>query len=92
MKVPIFKAHGDDTDREYQGFYFAMPRTTYCFSEDYKRFPVKICHFILFDEMTDWGLLNRPKSATIDPSTLVQIGYVDTDDVNYIPGEWIKEN
>ena len=42
MKVPIFKAHGDDTDREYQGFYFAMPNTTYCFSNDYRNFPVFI--------------------------------------------------
>ena len=27
---------------------------------------------------------------TIDPSTLVQVGYVDTEDINYIPREWIK--
>lgn len=40
--------------------------------------------------MTDWGLPNQPTIATIDPSTLVQVGYVDTEDVNYIPGEWIK--
>ena len=90
MKVPIFKAHGDDTDREFQGFYFAMPRTTYCIREDYERNPVDILHFIVFDKMTDWGLPNEPMIATIDPSTLVQIGYVDTEDVNYIPREWIK--
>lgn len=92
MKVPIYKAHGDDTDREFQGFYFAMPETTYCFSEDYKNFPVKIKHYIAFDEMIDWGLPNQPRIATIDPSTLVQVGYVNTEDVNYIPREWIKED
>lgn len=90
MKVPIFKAHGDDTDREFQGFYFAMPETTFCFSEDYKNNSVKIKHYIVFDKMTDWGLPNHPMIATIDPSTLVQVGYVDTEDVNYIPREWIK--
>ena len=90
MKIPIFKAHGDDTDRNFEGFYFAMPETTCCFSDDYKNVPVKIKHYIAFHEMTDWGLPNQPKIATIDPSTLVQVGYVDTEDVNYIPEEWIK--
>jgi hypothetical protein len=90
MKVPIFKAHRDDTDREFKGFYFAMPETTYCFSEDYKNFPVKIKHDIVFHEMTDWGLPNQPRIATVDPLTLVPMGYVDTDNVNYIPREWIK--
>lgn len=90
MKVPVFKAHGDDIDRDFEGFYFAMPETTYCFSDDYRSIPVKIKHYIAFDEMTDWGLPNQPRIATIDPSTLVQVGYVDTEDVNYIPGEWIR--
>lgn len=92
MKIPIYKAHGDNTDKEFEGFYFAMPETTYCMSEDYERFPVNILHFIVFDTMTDWGLPNQPRIATIDPSTLVQVGYVDTEDVNYIPREWIKED
>ena len=90
MKVPIYKAHGNDIDREFQGFYFAMPETTYCIDSDYQDNPVKILHFIVFNMMTDWGLPNQPKIATIDPSTLVQVGYVDTEDVNYIPRDWIK--
>ena len=90
MKVPIFRAHGDDIDRDFEGFYFAMPETTYCFSDDYKNVPVKIKHYIVFHEMTDWGLPNQPKIVTIDPSTLVQVGFVDTEDGNYIPGKWIK--
>lgn len=91
MKVPIYKAHGDDTDREFKGFYFAMPETTYCFSEDYKNHPVKIKHFIVFDEMTDWGLPNQPRIATIDPSTLEQIGWVETNVDIYNPSEWIRD-
>ena len=85
MKVPIFKAHGNDTDREYEGFYFAMSRTPYCIREDYERNPADILHFIVTDTMMDWGLSNQPTIAIINPSTLVQVGYFDTEDVNYIP-------
>lgn len=88
MKIPVFKAHGDDVDMEFTGFYFAMPQTTYCISEDYEHNPVKILHFIVFDTMTDWGLPNQPKIASIDPTTLKQVGWVDSDYTIYNPDKW----
>ena len=32
--------------------------TTYCFTEDYEKYPVKTLHFIAEECMTDWGLPN----------------------------------
>lgn len=34
-------------------------KTTYCFKEDYDKYPDNTEYFISFDEMTDWGLPNR---------------------------------
>ena len=91
MKVPYYKAIDKDSRYEVKGFYFEYPSTTYCFDIDYQKYPVKIISCLVYDEMSDWGLPNRPMLCqNIDKSTLELIGYIDTDNEQYIPKEWIK--
>lgn len=76
--IPVFKAKDEDSDLWVTGFYFAYPETTYCFTEDYERHPVKIVHCITFHMMTDWCLPNRPTVCNIDIDTLELVGWVDS--------------
>ena len=90
MKIPYVKAINKETEKEIKGFYIEYPETTYCFSEDYNAFPIKLKKCIVFHEMTDWGLPNRLMVCdSIDESTLQIIGYVDTDISIYSPSNWI---
>lgn len=54
------------------GYYLSRAETTYCFAEDYKKYPVKTLHFIAEERMTDWGLPNDFRLYEIDPNTLCQ--------------------
>lgn len=70
-----FRAKGDDDqtkDRWFYGGYAQLDDTTYCVKEDYDMHPENTKHYIIFDEMTDWGLPNRHLRATINPETLGQ--------------------
>ena len=55
-----------------EGYYCKTSDTTYAFSEDYDRHPVPEHHCILVDEITDWGLPNRPTLHEVDPVTIGQ--------------------
>ena len=55
-----------------EGYYLSRKETTYCFTEDYERNPVKTLHYIAVDSMTDWGLPNEFRCYEIDPDTLCQ--------------------
>lgn len=60
------------------GYYIQKQETTYCFKEDYDANLDNSKHYILWDEMTDWGLPNRHLVIDIDPNTLCQfIGKYD---------------
>lgn len=85
MKVPYIKAIDKDTGKEVQGFYFEYPETSYCFTEDYEKSPVKMIPCVVFYTMTDWGLPNRPMLCqNIDKDSIKLIRYVDIDENNYI--------
>lgn len=53
-----------------EGFYCNMAETTYAFEDDYREFPVPIHHYMIVEEMTDWGLPNKLRLYPIDPDTL----------------------
>ena len=72
MRQILFKAKLKNKDRWIEGFYCSKKDTTYCFKEDYERNPVETRHYIIRDEMTDWGLPNELRLYEIDPSTLCQ--------------------
>ena len=75
MRNRLFKALGaDEADKThwYTGYYWRTQDTTYCIALDYDENPNNTHHYILFDEMTDWGLPNRKLRADINPATLCE--------------------
>lgn len=92
MRIPYVKAKDSESDNVVKGFYFEYPETTYCFKEDYEREPkVKLIPCVMTYKMTDWGLPNVPMIyIPIDKSTLEIIGYIDTDNDFYIPGNYVE--
>lgn len=60
-----------------EGYYLSRKETTYCFAEDYEKYPVSTLHFIAEERMTDWGLPNAFRLYEIDPETLCQLIQTD---------------
>ena len=75
MREIKFRAKGNDEEtknRWFKGYYCRLNDTTYCFKEDYDRDQNNTKHYIVFEEMVDWGLPNRHLRADIDVNTLGQ--------------------
>lgn len=89
-KFPIYKAKMIDKDRYVRGFYFAYPKTTYCFTTDYINNPVKIIHCIVTHKTGDWGLPNEPRLYQIDIDTLEQVGEFNALRKKYGDEPWIE--
>lgn len=76
MREILFKAKLKDwktnpqQNKWVEGYYLSRKETTYCFTEDYERNPVKSLHYIAVDSMTDWGLPNEFRCYEINPDTL----------------------
>ncbi|MDD3337836.1 MAG: YopX family protein [Lachnospiraceae bacterium] len=75
MRSILYKGKGTDKKDKnhwYKGCYYHTQDTSYCFSEDNAAHPKNDHHYILFDQMTDWGLPNRKLRADINPDTLCE--------------------
>ena len=70
LDTQLCKAKLLNSDTWIIGYYASRQETTYCFKEDYDRSPVKTHHYIICDEMTDWGLPNELRPYEIDINTL----------------------
>lgn len=80
MDRHICKAKRKDNGEWVHGYYACLNDTTYCFKEDYEMHPDNTKHYIIVDEMTDWGLPNKHKLIEVDPDTVCQcIGWHDSD-------------
>lgn len=89
-RIPYFEAKIKGQERFIEGFYFAYPETTYCFTEDYERHPVEIIHCIVTHRMSDWSLPNHAECFRIEPDTLRQIGWFDSDRRSYGTEAWYE--
>ncbi len=72
MREILFRGKDLETGRWYEGYYMALSDTTYCFKGDYDAHPDNTKHYIVFDQMTDWGLPNRHLKADVDSETVGQ--------------------
>ena len=86
MREILFRAKDKDDGNWYEGYYLQLHDTTYCCmpsdnaDEANRLNKENEHHYIVFEQMTDWGLPNKHLRAEVDPETVCQ--YTGLNDKN----------
>lgn len=80
MRDIKFKGYCMENKEWLYGGLFISKETTYCCKEDYVAHPENTKAYILFDQMTDWGLPNNHYKVEVNPKSVGQ--YIGKKDKN----------
>lgn len=78
MRETLFRGKGKDDGNWYEGYYLQLHDTTYCCmpsdnaDEANRLNKENEHHYIVFEQMTDWGLPNKHLRAEVLPETVCQ--------------------
>ena len=87
MRQIKFRGKDKTGGQWYDGYYAMLADTTYCFTEDYENARAAgkdpEHHYIIFDQMSDWGLPNSHYKVEVDPETVCE--FTGAYDSNKVP-------
>lgn len=87
----LYRGKSKETGRWYYGSYLSLDKTAYRFAEDYAAHPDNTEHFIVCDEMTDWGLPNKHIMIEVSPNTIGEFtGLLDKNNNKVFEGDILQ--